>query len=639
MLTSVISIRSKRAHFSSIAVLGILLCTIGLALGDSHQAAAFSPNYNPSNIIDNPTFTNSGTMSSSVIQTFLANVGSGLAHYSDVEACDSAIAPYYTHCGQTISAAQIIYDASQAYGVNPRAILAMLEKEQALVTDPAPSSSQINCAMGFNSCGGYVGFFTQVDNGAWILKYNYEAAFGNANWLSWHPASYYPCAQASRLYSTGLYAGNSVRFADPGGTPETITIANAATASLYCYTPYVGPYNVTGYSGSYNFVYFYQLWFGSTYTSEQYAWTEQGQGAYIDSGYTQEFNRGGAHAIVAPGGTAYLRVQALNNGYETWSQSIVHLGTSGPNDRCSGFANGSWLSCSRIEMQQNSVIPGAMATFNFSITAPQVPGTYIEHFNVLADGITWTAGPGLFFVINVVTPNSGASGTTIPGGTTITPGTVTQSPDGNSALVVQNDGNVVLYIEGRAAWWSGTYGYAISRFVMQTDGNLVLYGKDGVPDWSSGTYGYTGDHLALQTDGNLVIYSSSNQPLWSSGTNGVPDGYDYITQSLSSPAVLFPGQQLSTADRSRILKLQTDGNLVLYSSGNPTWSSGTYGQPSAELYMQPDGNLVIYGTSGQSLWASATNGRGGSSLVLQNDGNLVVYSSSGPTWSSGTYGK
>jgi hypothetical protein len=562
-----------------------------------------------------------------------------LANYSDVEACDSTIAPYYTHCGQTISAAQIIYDAANAYGVNPRAILATLEKEQSLVTDPTPSASQLNCAMGYNSCNGYSGFFTQVDNGAWILKYNYEAAFRNATWLAWSPASDYPCANASSLYSAGLYPGNSVTFADPGGTAENVTLANAATASLYCYTPYVGPYNVTGYSGSYNFVYYYQLWFGSTYTSYQYAWSPQGQGAYIDSGYTQEFDRGEAHATVAPGGTAYFQVQALNNGYATWNQSIVHLGTTDPTDRCSAFANSSWLSCSRIEMQQSSVIPGGVGTFDFSITAPQTPGTYVENFNLVADGITWMIDPGLFFVINVVTPGSGPFATVIPNGTTLTPGTVELSPDGNTAFTVQKDGNLVLYNEGNAVWNSNTYGDDISDLAMQSDGNLVLYNTGGQAVWNSSTYGNPGDYLQVQSDGNMVIYSSGGQALWNSSTYGVPSGYDYVTQAIGSPGILFPGQQLTTTDGKHVLKFQTDGNLVLYSSGVAKWSSGTYGEPSAELYMQPDGNLVIYGTSGQALWSSGTNGRGASTLIMQTDGNLVIYNSSGATWSSNTYGE
>ncbi len=501
-------------------------------------------------------------------------------------------------------------------------------------------------------CSGYVGFFTQVDNGTWALKYNYEGAFGNSTWLSWHPANNYPCANTSNLYSTGLFAGNSVTFADPAqydkngnlvhaATPETITIANAATASLYCYTPYVGPATITGYSGSYNFVYYYQLWFGSTQTSMQYAWNTDGQGAYIDSGMTEEYNRAGVHAIVAPGGTAYLQVNAINTGYATWSQSIVHLGTSNPTDRCSAFSNSSWISCNRIAMQQSSVIPGGEGTFDFSITAPQTPGSYTEFFNLVADGVTWMYGPSLYFDIDVVVPAQSADpNNTLTAGETLTSGQYLLSPDLHNVFAMQTDGNVVLYNDGTPSWNSGTHGYRISELIMQGDGNLVLYGTDGVADWSSGTAGNPGAYFVLQTDGSAIIYSQSGTALWSSGINGIPNGLDYVAHSISSTSILFPGQLLSTANRNYQMIFQDDGNLVVYYQGQPLWSSGTAGKPSAELDMQSDGNLVIYASNGQPLWSSDTAGRGSSRLIMQDDGNLVIYNqSNGATWSSGTNGK
>ena len=249
-----------KKYFRIIFALSILFLILIFTV--SKNVSAFTVNYNPSNLIDNGTFLDNSTMSASDIQAFLQNVGSGLANYSDVEACTSKTAPYYTHCGQTISAAQIIYDSSQAYSINPRDIIATLEKEQSLITDPTPTSSQIDCAMGYNSCSGFVGFFTQVDNGAWQFRVDMDLMQGISYW-GFSPSSY-PCSSASTNYSTGLYPGNTVTFYDSGGTAETITLANAATATLYCYTPYVGPKNVTGYSGSYNFVYYFQLWFGST---------------------------------------------------------------------------------------------------------------------------------------------------------------------------------------------------------------------------------------------------------------------------------------------------------------------------------------------------------------------------------------
>ena len=38
--------------------------------------------------------------------------------------------------------------------------------------------------------------------------------------------------------------------------------------------------------------------------------------------------------------------------------------------------------------------------------------------------------------------------------------------------------------------------------------------------WNSRTNGNPGAYLALQTDGNLVVYSTTNKALWNAGTKG-----------------------------------------------------------------------------------------------------------------------
>ena len=246
-------------------------------------SAATTLPYNPAYLISDNIFTDNSSMSAAQIQSFLVSENSYLQSYYDVEECGSTTGVHYAFyttyysCGTSQLASKIIYDASQAYGINPRSILATMEKEQSLITDPSPTQVQLNCAMGYNSCSGFSGFFYQVDNGAWQFRADIELMSGNNYWINpqtgtpYTPANY-SCAGATSLYSTGLYPGNSVTFTNPGylndpagpnGDPITITLANASTAALYCYTPYVGPFSQTGYSGSYNFVQFFELWFGS----------------------------------------------------------------------------------------------------------------------------------------------------------------------------------------------------------------------------------------------------------------------------------------------------------------------------------------------------------------------------------------
>ena len=71
------------------------------------------------------------------------------------------------------SAAQIIWNASQEYTINPEVILTTLgQKEQGLVTDDWPWTDEYTEATGFNcpdngaGCSGYAGFYQQVNAAA-----------------------------------------------------------------------------------------------------------------------------------------------------------------------------------------------------------------------------------------------------------------------------------------------------------------------------------------------------------------------------------------------------------------------------------------------------------------------------------------
>ncbi|MCA9567987.1 MAG: peptidoglycan DD-metalloendopeptidase family protein [Myxococcales bacterium] len=94
------------------------------------------------------------------------------------------------------------------------------------------------------------------------------------------------------------------------------------------------------------------------------------------------------------------------------------------------------------------------------------------------------------------------------------------SCDGRFVLVMQQDGNLVLYMDEVPLWHSGTHGHPGSRAVMQGDGNLVVYGASGAPLWHAGTHGHPGARLDVQDDGNLVITGAQGGVLWHSGTWG-----------------------------------------------------------------------------------------------------------------------
>lgn len=94
-----------------------------------------------------------------------------------------------------------------------------------------------------------------------------------------------------------------------------------------------------------------------------------------------------------------------------------------------------------------------------------------------------------------------------------------KSRDGRYRVVMQSDGNLVLYQSSGAVWATGTNGNSGSWAVMQNDGNLVVRRPGGTAIWASNTAGNSGSRLIIQNDRNLVIYRSNGTASWASGTN------------------------------------------------------------------------------------------------------------------------
>jgi hypothetical protein len=98
-------------------------------------------------------------------------------------------------------------------------------------------------------------------------------------------------------------------------------------------------------------------------------------------------------------------------------------------------------------------------------------------------------------------------------------------------------------------------------------------------------------------------------------------------------------QFLASTDARYRFTFQTDGNLVVRRMSDSTalWASATNGKGGTRLTLQSDGNLVLYTSSNAALWSSGTNGINVTRLVMQNDGNLVLYTNTNAAvWSTGT---
>jgi hypothetical protein len=114
---------------------------------------------------------------------------------------------------------------------------------------------------------------------------------------------------------------------------------------------------------------------------------------------------------------------------------------------------------------------------------------------------------------------------------------------------------------------------------------------------------------------------------------------------MTSKTILEAGQKFNKFDEivsinGRFkLVFQADGNLAVHDASNTIWTSRTANTDASFLKMQEDGNLVLYSSNGALRWASDTSGRCKKPyLTLQNDGTLALYAHDqdkrGLIWSS-----
>ncbi|MFC1836694.1 hypothetical protein ACFL2Q_18545 [Thermodesulfobacteriota bacterium] len=137
------------------------------------------------------------------------------------------------------------------------------------------------------------------------------------------------------------------------------------------------------------------------------------------------------------------------------------------------------------------------------------------------------------------------------------PGQHLKSANGKFLLAFQKDGNLVLYrvSDDKPLWHTCTDGEKVEDLVMQDDGNLVIYAPGGKPIWASETDGNPGAYVRLQDDGNLVIYvarKNGEHPKWDRHVKSCEES-DRLVQELQCRAIKCAG--------SRAVYLLEDGRL------------------------------------------------------------------------------
>lgn len=191
-------------------------------------AEAIQNGFNPNAILEDEDIFEI-SMGFNELKRFLENRG-GLGHITlkDIDGTDK-------------SAAEIIWRVSNTYRINPKYLLALLQKEQSLIEDPSPSQRQLDWATGYAVCDScskddpriqdFKGFANQVE---WAAKQHRE-----------------------KYLLQLLVGGTTISGYAPGLSTVVdgmnITPRNRATAMLYTYTPHI--------HGNLNLWRIWQRWF------------------------------------------------------------------------------------------------------------------------------------------------------------------------------------------------------------------------------------------------------------------------------------------------------------------------------------------------------------------------------------------
>ncbi len=210
-------------NFKKLFLLSIIanLCAPFLVLAQ----ADFNPNF----IISDAELQNYSSWNTRDIQNFLDARGSYLRNYQTENSN-----------GVVKSAAEIIFDAAQAFQINPKFLLVTLQKEQSLVTDDSPTQKQLDWATGYAVCDScsmsdpkvvkHKGFGKQVEDAAGIMRW------------------YYNNNDKSYIKKKDVLTSIDNTDVIPGSW---------ATAFLYTYTPHL--------HGNNNFWRIWQTWFSQVY--------------------------------------------------------------------------------------------------------------------------------------------------------------------------------------------------------------------------------------------------------------------------------------------------------------------------------------------------------------------------------------
>lgn len=126
-----------------------------------------------------------------------------------------------------------------------------------------------------------------------------------------------------------------------------------------------------------------------------------------------------ADPTLRPDQTTRMVVDVKNTGTQSWSSTgpnAVHLGTTAPRDRLSGFGSG-WMGLNRVVSfsgrvesdnsvtSLTSIAPGETARFEFDMKGANAPAqTYWEPMELVAENVTWIPNSLVSVYVNLLPP-------------------------------------------------------------------------------------------------------------------------------------------------------------------------------------------------------------------------------------------
>ncbi len=393
------------------------------------QASATSTNYN--NLIDDALFDDTRTMTASQIDAFLNGFSSScISSNSGFRVVDpTGYNPSQGFLyGSNVTAGKAIYDAAQAYELNPQVLLATLQKEQSLVTGGSscgtlayagamgygcPDGGTTHTYTGVNlytlnghtvtsvsgtcvSSKAQVGFSQQLIHAAWLLKFDRMRAEGNVTWAiiktNWDNSddldTYYSgymtqgtfqrCSSCSATFFDGLAVidGTSVHIDD------------GATASLYVYTPHK--------SGNDHFDTIFISWFGSVRATPFIRISGTTAVYILGASNTYYWVQSGTELRTYGYGTVFLTIDTVGSSYLS---GLTNGGTLPLIAQFDGDATTYLVDNSSTHKFAN---PTMLATFGYGSTQPAILPAWVfnrlPHFSDMQAVVKQLSAPEIYYV-------------------------------------------------------------------------------------------------------------------------------------------------------------------------------------------------------------------------------------------------